>query len=136
MFYRWSVVPTRGAAGIWGPSCLATARLVEDDSTRCSGIAGRPCELMVADASDESGDAERTVTALVHHNEVNALVGMCTQQTRVGKDFLDHPLFQGGGDKSQFAARLPAASNGNSLTADSHEWRQSGHPTRLSAAWR
>ncbi len=36
-------VPMRGSAGIWGPSCVASARLAEAELNRLSGIAGRPC---------------------------------------------------------------------------------------------
>lgn len=75
-------VPTRGTAGIWGPSCLAAARLAVDELNRGDGIGGRPCELLVVDASDESPDVERTLTELVLNNEVDALVGMCISSVR------------------------------------------------------
>lgn len=74
-------VPTRGAAGIWGPSSLAAARLAKEELNCGDGIAGRPCELLVVDASDESPNVERTLTELVH-NEVDSLVGMCISSVR------------------------------------------------------
>jgi ABC-type branched-subunit amino acid transport system substrate-binding protein len=75
-------VPTLGAAGIWGPSCLAAARLAAEELNRGNGIGGRPCELLVVDASDESPNVERTLTELVLHNEVDSLVGMCISSVR------------------------------------------------------
>lgn len=75
-------VPTHGAAGIWGPSSLAAARLAEEELNSGNGIGGRPCELLVIDASDESPDVERTLTELVVHNEVDSLVGMCISSVR------------------------------------------------------
>ncbi len=75
-------VPTRGAAGIWGPSSLAAARLAEEELNRGNGIGGRPCELLVVDASDESPEVERTLAELVLHNEVDSLVGMCISSVR------------------------------------------------------
>lgn len=74
--------PLRGPAGIWGPSCLASARLAQDELNRWAGIAGRPCELRVVDASDEAPDVEGTLAALVDDGEVDALVGMCISSVR------------------------------------------------------
>lgn len=97
-------VPTRGAAGIWGPSCLAAARLAEEELNRDNGIGGRPCELLVVDASDESPEVERTLTELVYQDEVDSLVGMCISSVRerivgaVGGDipFVYTCLYEGG----------------------------------------
>lgn len=75
-------VPMRGAAGIWGPSCLASARLAERELNDDVGIGGQPCELVVVDASDESPDVERRLVELVDGGEVDALVGMCISSVR------------------------------------------------------
>ncbi|MBC7939148.1 MAG: substrate-binding domain-containing protein [Chitinophagaceae bacterium] len=75
-------LPMQGSAGIWGPSCLAAARLAEGELNRGNGIAGRPCELLLVDASAESPDVEATVTDLVAEREVDALVGMCISSVR------------------------------------------------------
>ena len=45
-------VPMGGSDGIWGPSCLASARLAEAELNRFDGIAGRACELVPMDASN------------------------------------------------------------------------------------
>lgn len=74
--------PLRGAAGIWGPSCLASARLAADELNRLSGIAGRPCELHIVDASDEALDVEGTLAGLIDEGEIDALVGMCISSVR------------------------------------------------------
>ena len=75
-------VPMRGAAGIWGPSCLASAQLAETELNRLSGIDGRPCVLLPVDASDESPDVEATLIDLVDDGAVDALVGMCISSVR------------------------------------------------------
>jgi urea transport system substrate-binding protein len=72
----------RGTAGIWGPSCVASARLAEAELNRLAGIAGRPCVLRLVDASDESLDVEESLTDLFDAGQVDALVGMCTSSVR------------------------------------------------------
>ncbi len=74
--------PLRGPEGIWGPSCLASARLAQAELNRWSGIAGRRCELHIVDASDEVHDVEDTLATMVEHGEVDALVGMCISSVR------------------------------------------------------
>jgi ABC-type branched-subunit amino acid transport system substrate-binding protein len=71
-----------GSAGIWGPSCLASARLAEAELNQSAGIDGRPCELTIVDASDESPDVEATLIDLVQGGQVDALVGMCISSVR------------------------------------------------------
>lgn len=75
-------VPMQGSAGIWGPSCLAAARLAEAELNTGWGIQRRPCELVVVDASAESSEVEATLTDLVDNAEVHALVGMCISSVR------------------------------------------------------
>lgn len=75
-------VPLRGPEGIWGPSCLASARLAQAELNRLSGITGRPCALHVVDASSEAAEVEGTLAALVDDGEVDAIVGMCISSVR------------------------------------------------------
>ena len=75
-------VPMRGSAGIWGPSCVASAQLAETELNQASGISRRPCELQLIDASAESPDVESTLTELVDGGQVDALVGMCISSVR------------------------------------------------------
>lgn len=74
--------PMRGTAGIWGPSCLASAQLAEAELNRGSGVARRPCELQLVDASDESPDVEDSLRDMLDRGEVDALVGMCISSVR------------------------------------------------------
>ncbi len=74
--------PLGGPEGIWGPSCLASARLAQSELNRWSGIANRRCELHVVDASDEAPNVEGTLAALVDDGEVDAIVGMCISSVR------------------------------------------------------
>lgn len=75
-------VPIDGLAGIWGPSCLASAQLAQEEVNQARGIAGLPCELLLVDASDESTELERTLINLVDGGEVDAVVGMHISSVR------------------------------------------------------
>ena len=75
-------VPMGGSDGIWGPSCLASARLAEAELNRFDGIAGRSCELVPIDASNAAVGIEQTLTDLVDDGEVDALVGMHISSVR------------------------------------------------------
>lgn len=75
-------VPMNGIEGIWGPSALASAQLGQIELNRCNGIAGRPCELVVVDASNDANELEQTLTELVARGEVDALVGMHLSSVR------------------------------------------------------
>ena len=72
----------RGTAGIWGPSCLASAQLGQAELNRLSGIAGRKCELCLIDVSHELPDIEDTVSDLIEAGEIEALVGMSLSSVR------------------------------------------------------
>ncbi len=71
-----------GAAGIWGPSCLAAARLAEHELNQGRGVGGRPCELVLIDAADESADLERRLHDVIEEGEVDALVSMSLSSVR------------------------------------------------------
>jgi urea transport system substrate-binding protein len=75
-------LPMRGTAGIWGPSCLASAQLGQAELNRLSGIAGRECELRLIDVSHELPDIEDTVSDLIEAGEIEALVGMSLSSVR------------------------------------------------------
>lgn len=74
--------PLRGPEGIWGPSCLASAQLAQAELNRWSGIAGRPCQLQIVDASSEAPDVEGVLGDLVDSGQVDALVAMCISSVR------------------------------------------------------
>lgn len=75
-------VPMGGSDGIWGPSCLASARLAEAELNRFDGIAGRACELVPMDASNTAEGIEHRLAELVDDGEVDALVGMHISSVR------------------------------------------------------
>lgn len=97
-------LPLQGSEGIWGPSCLASARLAQDEINRGQGIAGRPCTLRIVDASEAARDIGRVVAELAEGGEIDALVGMCISSVREricgplgGRvPFVYTPLYEGG----------------------------------------
>jgi len=97
-------VPLGGATGIWGPSALASAKLAVAELNNCTGISGRPCQLIVVDAADESANIETILGGLVEAGDVDAIVGMHTSAVRqrilraVGGHlpFVYTPLYEGG----------------------------------------
>jgi ABC-type branched-subunit amino acid transport system substrate-binding protein len=97
-------IPLGGAAGIWGPSALASAKLAAAELNAGSGIAGRTCRLITVNAADDMPGIEDTLQALLNDGEVDALVGMHTSAVRhrilqaVGGElpFVYTPLYEGG----------------------------------------
>ena len=75
-------VPMRGLEGIWGPSCIASAELSAAELDAGHGILGRPCELLLLDASEGASDIGETLSQLVDNGEVDALVGMHISSVR------------------------------------------------------
>lgn len=76
------LIPMSGAAGLWGPSCLASATLATEEWNRAGGLRGRQVRLSVIDASDESESLEGEVGDLVDDGGVAAMVGMHTSSVR------------------------------------------------------
>lgn len=97
-------VPLGGAAGIWGPSALASARLAVAELNSASGIAGRPCSLITLNAGDDGHELEESLVDLVDEGAIDALVGMHTSAVRhdllkaIGGriPFIYTPLYEGG----------------------------------------
>ncbi len=97
-------IPLGGAAGIWGPSALASAKLAVAELNAGQGIGGRPCRLVTVNAADDMPGIEATLRDLIDHGEVDALVGMHTSAVRhrilqaVGGElpFVYTPLYEGG----------------------------------------
>lgn len=75
-------VPLNGVEGIWGPSCLAAAELAAAELNAGRGIMGRPCELVLVDASESADDIGQTLGELVAEHDVDALVGMHLSSVR------------------------------------------------------
>jgi urea transport system substrate-binding protein len=98
------LIPASGAAGLWGPSCLACATLAAETWNREGGCRGRGVRLVAIDASDESADLERDLACLLANEGVDAFVGMTTSSVRQriartvrGRlPFVYTPLYEGG----------------------------------------
>jgi ABC-type branched-subunit amino acid transport system substrate-binding protein len=97
-------IPLGGAAGIWGPSALASAKLAAAELNAGQGIGGRACRLVTVNAADDMPGIEATLRELLDRGEIDALVGMHTSAVRhrilraVGGEvpFVYTPLYEGG----------------------------------------
>ena len=98
------LVPTSGAAGLWGASSLACGRLGVEQWNADGGLRGREVRLHVIDASDESSTLEADLAALHADAGIDAIVGMHTSSVRQrvtaadrhGVPFVYTPLYEGG----------------------------------------
>lgn len=98
------LIPMSGAAGLWGPSCLACATLATEQWNAGGGARGRRVSLTVVDASDESGTLEDELDRLIEDGGVDAIVGMHTSSVRqrvtarlgAALPFVYTPLYEGG----------------------------------------
>ncbi len=70
-------VPMCGAAGIWGPSCIASAQVAIKEINDSGGILGQEAELVLVDAALEAAmPVEVVAHALIEQNAIAAVVGM------------------------------------------------------------
>jgi len=98
------LVPTSGAAGIWGPSTIACARLAADELNQTDGIAGRAVALVVVDAASENTDLPSCIASLLAEQAIDAVVGMHLSSVRkallpvlAGRvPYVYTPLYEGG----------------------------------------
>ncbi len=104
------LIPLQGAAGLWGPSCDACARVAMADLNAGSGILGDVVELVVFDSGASRHDiacrlAEATAPRHVTgHAPIQALVGMHPSDLRsfvsdtIPEDlpYIYTPLYEGG----------------------------------------
>ena len=71
------LIPMCGSAGIWGPSCIASAEVAAHELNRRDGIAGRHVRLIVVDSAEEaSTPVEDLVDGLIESRSIDAIVGM------------------------------------------------------------
>lgn len=71
------LVPMCGAAGIWGPSCIASAQLAVEELNASRGISDRPVELMIIDSAIEAETpVEALIEVLIASKSIDAIVGM------------------------------------------------------------
>ena len=97
-------MPTSGAAGIWGPSAIACARLAADELNAAGGIMGREVTLAVVDAASENALLHARAAQLLGDRAIDAVVGMHLSSVRKvllpvlsGKlPYVYTPLYEGG----------------------------------------
>ncbi|WP_227268196.1 substrate-binding domain-containing protein [Roseobacter weihaiensis] len=99
------LIPMCGAAGMWAPSCIASAEVALNELNASTGISGRPVEVVVIDAALEAETPVETLIGdLISQGRVDAIVGMhisAVRQKIIGTvrgriPFIYTPLYEGG----------------------------------------
>ena len=99
------LIPMCGTAGIWGPSCIASAQVAAHELNRGNGIAGRNIELVLIDSAIEAPTpVEVVVRSLIDSRSIDAIVGMHISAVRqrltkvvAGRiPYVYTPLYEGG----------------------------------------
>jgi len=99
------LIPMCGAAGLWGPSCIASAEVALHELNEQSGIGGRPVQVSVIDSALEAPvPVESVIESLIENNQIDAIVGMhisavrqsLTKVVRGRIPFVYTPLYEGG----------------------------------------
>ncbi len=78
------LMPRSGPAGIWAPSCEASALLAAAEINAAGGVAGRPIELVMVDAGSTDRSAANAAYDAVSVDDVDAIVAMVTSSARAG----------------------------------------------------
>lgn len=98
-------IPMCGAAGLWAPSCIASAQLAVDEINRAGGIRGRQVEILMIDSAVEApSPVDALVNALIDLGAIDAIVGMHISaiRQRLSKivqarvPYVYTPLYEGG----------------------------------------
>jgi ABC-type branched-subunit amino acid transport system substrate-binding protein len=76
------VIPLRGPAGMFGPSCELSARLAAEELNAAAGLAGREVRLMAVDGGSTPQRVAAEVEALVSPGIADAVVGWHTSAVR------------------------------------------------------
>ena len=99
------LTPMCGSAGIWGPSCIASAEVAAYELNRGDGIAGRKVRLILVDSAIEAATpVETLVDGLIDSRAIDAIVGMhisavrqqLTKVVRGRIPFVYTPMYEGG----------------------------------------
>ena len=99
------LVPMCGSAGIWGPSCIASAEVAAHELNQRDGIAGRNVRLILIDSAIEAPvPVEGLVDALIESRSIDAIVGMhisavrqrLTKAVRGRVPYVYTPMYEGG----------------------------------------
>lgn len=105
-YYRVALlVPLCGSAGLWSPSCIASAQIAVEELNRTNGIDGRPVQLVMIDSALEAPvPVEEIVNDLIESDAIDAIVGMHISaiRQRLSKivrqriPYIYTPLYEGG----------------------------------------
>ena len=99
------LIPMCGSAGIWGPSCIASAEVAAHELNRRDGIGGRNVRLILVDSAIEAQvPVEGLVDSLIESRSVDAIVGMhisavrqrLTKVVRGRIPYVYTPMYEGG----------------------------------------
>ena len=107
------LIPLRGSAGLWAPSCIACAQVAVNELNKADGISGKQIELIMLDTAIENDmPVEELVNSLIEMRSIDAIVGMHISAMRErlkvvvqGRiPYIYTPLYEGGeADKGIFA---------------------------------
>lgn len=98
-------IPLCGSAGLWAPSCIASAQLAVAELNRGRGICERPVELVMIDSAVEAKvPVDALINSLINLGAVDAIVGMHISAVRQRLSKIVHgripyiytPLYEGG----------------------------------------
>ena len=104
-FHVGLLIPMCGSAGIWGPSCIASAEVAAHELNRRDGIAGRNVQLVLLDSAIEAQvPVEGLVDSLIESRSIDAIVGMhisavrqrLTKVVRGRIPYVYTPMYEGG----------------------------------------
>jgi ABC-type branched-subunit amino acid transport system substrate-binding protein len=71
------LIPMCGAAGLWAPSCIASAQVAVNELNQATGIAGRQVQMIMIDSALEAHTpVEELVNSLIETGSIDAIVGM------------------------------------------------------------
>ena len=99
------LVPMCGSAGIWGPSCIASAETAAAELNAGQGIGGREVQLILIDSAIESSaDLPFRIHRMIDEGKIDAIVGMhisAVRQRLAGSvsgriPYVYTPLYEGG----------------------------------------
>lgn len=99
------LIPMCGPAGMWAPSCIASAEVALTELNAHSGICGGEVEVVVINAAIEAETpAETLIDELISQHQIDAIVGMHISAMRQriiasvrGRiPFIYTPLYEGG----------------------------------------
>jgi ABC-type branched-subunit amino acid transport system substrate-binding protein len=98
------LLPLSGPAGMWGPSCRASALLAQGELNAAGGILGREVELVFQDAGGDPEDVAEAALSLIEDGEAAAVIGMHISAVRLALvralggriPYVYTPVYEGG----------------------------------------